>query len=261
MFKINWAVKNYIMAKNKSLFKIEGTLDDVTFYKSADGYLVRTKGGVSKERMMKDPAFERTRENMGEFGHCATAGKMLRNATGGLVKKANDRRLTSRLQKIMSEIKALDSFSARGKRKVADGMATEEGKMLLKGFDFNINAPLKSIMDLDVFVDLESGKTVVENLTPKEDLNFPEGATHFSMQSVFTNLDFATGISNSKTSSVINLPIDLHVVSPSMNPEGVPEGSGTRIYLLFLAFYQEVNGVQYLLKNGAYNVLNIVAIA
>lgn len=249
------------MAKNKSLFKIEGTLDDVTFYKSADGYLVRTKGGVSKERMMKDPAFERTRENMAEFGHCAKAGKLLKSSTSGLVKKAKDRRLTSRLQKIMSEIKNSDSISARGKRLVGDGIATAEGKLLLKGFDFNINAPLQSIMDLPVFVDLESGKTVIENLIPKQDLNYPEGATHFSMQSVFTNLDFATGISNSKVSHVVNLPIDLTVTSPVMDPNGIPSGSGTRIYLLFIAFYQEVNGVQYLLKNGTYNVLNIVEVA
>ena len=249
------------MAKNKSLFKVIGTLDDVTFYKSADGYLVRTKGGVSKERMMKDPAFERTRENMVEFGHCASAGKLLRSATGGLARKAKDRRLSSRLQKVMSEIKTLDRDSARGKSQVGAGVATVEGKLLLKGFDFNSNAPLKSIMDLPVFVDVASGKTVVENLIPKEDLNYPEGATHFSMQSVYSNLDFATGVSNSVVCPVLNLPIDLHVTSVVMVPQAVPDGSGTRIYLLFMAFYQEVNGVQYLLKNGTYNVLNIVEIA
>lgn len=34
------------MAKLKSLLKIEGTLDGMTFYKKADGqYYVRTKGG------------------------------------------------------------------------------------------------------------------------------------------------------------------------------------------------------------------------
>jgi hypothetical protein len=68
------------MAKNKSLFKIEGTLDNVTFYKSADGYFVRTKGGVSKNRIMNDPAFVRTRENGSEFGRSASSGKLLRDS-------------------------------------------------------------------------------------------------------------------------------------------------------------------------------------
>ena len=70
------------MAKNTSLFKVEGTLDNVTFYKSADGHFVRTKGGVSKSRILNDPAFIRTRENGAEFGRSAGAGKMLRMASG-----------------------------------------------------------------------------------------------------------------------------------------------------------------------------------
>ena len=47
------------MAKFDGIFNIEGTLKGMTFYKSKDGHMVRTKGGVSKERIAKDPAFER----------------------------------------------------------------------------------------------------------------------------------------------------------------------------------------------------------
>ncbi|RAR72466.1 hypothetical protein [Flavobacterium aciduliphilum] len=248
------------MAKNKSLFKIEGTLDDVTFYKSADGYLVRTKGGVSRERMMKDPAFERTRENMGEFGHCASMGKMLRSATDGLAKKAKDSKLSSRLQKAMSEVKKLDGHSARGQRKVSEGVCTDAGRNVLKGFDFNMNAPLKSVLDFPIELDVESGKTVLTHFKPKEDLNYPQGATHFSLQSAFLNLDFSTGIYNIKKSDVLNVPIDLNESTLIMDPNGAPEGSGTHFYFLFIAFYQEVNGELYLLKNGSYNVLNIIGV-
>ena len=47
------------MAKFDGIFNLEGTLKGMTFYKSKDGHMVRTKGGVSKERIAKDPAFER----------------------------------------------------------------------------------------------------------------------------------------------------------------------------------------------------------
>ena len=50
------------MAKLKGIIKLEGTLDNWTFYKGKEGYLVKTKSGVSKERIQNDPAFERTRE-------------------------------------------------------------------------------------------------------------------------------------------------------------------------------------------------------
>ena len=63
------------MAKYKSLFSVEGSLGEVNFYKSEDGYHMRTKGGVSKSRISKDPAFARTRENNEEFGNSATSGK------------------------------------------------------------------------------------------------------------------------------------------------------------------------------------------
>ena len=36
---------------------------------------------------------------------------------------------------------------------------------------------------------------------------------------------------------------------------------GTKFYLILVEFFQEVNGVQYSLKNGSYNVLNIVEAA
>lgn len=32
------------MAKQRGIFKAEGTIDEVTFYKSKDGYLIRQKG-------------------------------------------------------------------------------------------------------------------------------------------------------------------------------------------------------------------------
>jgi len=36
------------MAKYKSLFEVEGTLGEVTFYKGEDGQYVRRKGGSVK---------------------------------------------------------------------------------------------------------------------------------------------------------------------------------------------------------------------
>ena len=52
------------MAKQKGIIKLEGTIGDITFYKSTqDGHLAREKGGVSADRIANDPNFQRTREN------------------------------------------------------------------------------------------------------------------------------------------------------------------------------------------------------
>ncbi|WP_206106589.1 hypothetical protein [Ilyomonas limi] len=68
------------MARLNGILKIEGTLQDMTFYKTQDGHLVKTKSGVSGDRIANDPAFARTRENGYEFGNAAAAGKLLRDA-------------------------------------------------------------------------------------------------------------------------------------------------------------------------------------
>ena len=39
------------MAKQKGIIKLKGTLGDITFYKSQDGYLAREKGGIDADRM------------------------------------------------------------------------------------------------------------------------------------------------------------------------------------------------------------------
>src|SRR5690348_18240556 len=89
------------MAKLNGILKIEGTLQDMTFYKTQDGHLVKTKSGVSGDRIANDPAFIRTRENGAEFGSAAKAGKIMRDAFRVLIQSASDNRVTSRVTQLM----------------------------------------------------------------------------------------------------------------------------------------------------------------
>ncbi len=248
------------MAKATGILKIEGTVEDLTFYKKDGVNYVRRKGGVSKERIANDPNFVRTRENGSEFGHAANAGKILRLAASTMVFRAKDSQLSSRLLKVMSQIKNLDSSSARGLRNVALGIATAEGKLVLKGFDFNANAPLKSVLFAPYLLDTADGVVKFTNLIPGEQLHFPQGATHFSLQCAYLAVDFATSISEIGYSAIENLPINFTASNPTLTPAPVPTAVGTKVYLLMVSFYQEVNGVQYSLKNEEYNVLHVMEV-
>ena len=66
------------MARQKGIIKLDGTIGDITFYKSKDGYLAREKGGIPADRIANDPAFQRTRENGAEFGRAGKAGRRRR---------------------------------------------------------------------------------------------------------------------------------------------------------------------------------------
>ena len=67
------------MAKFEGIFEIQGTVKGMSFYKTKDGLMVRSKGGISKKRIANDPAFQRTRENNSEFGHNAKMGQLMLN--------------------------------------------------------------------------------------------------------------------------------------------------------------------------------------
>ena len=81
-----------------------------------------------------------------------------------------------------------------------------------------------------------------------------------SLSCGFLNLDFSTDLKDLQLSAVFNTAIANVLTPVTLTPLGVPTGTGTAIYLLKIAFFQEVNGVQYPLLNGTYNVLQILEV-
>lgn len=248
------------MARQKGIIKLEGKIGDISFYKSKDGFLAREKGGVDAARIKNDPAFVRTRENGSEFGSSASSGKLLRDSIRTMMQNASDSRVTSRLTKLMTQIKNLDGTSARGERNVGVGIAVPAAKVLLKGFNFNDKAILGSILFNPFNVDPGTGVITLDDLIPINDLNAPSGATHISLKGAWAKVDFATGETDVQESNVVNLPIDATSTDVVLTPVASAAGPGTDLFLLMVEFFQEVNGNQYTLKNGAYNALSIVEI-
>lgn len=249
------------MARQKGLIKIEGTLDEITFYKTQDGHLAKTKSGVSGDRIASDPAFARTRENVAEFVNSAQAGKTLRATVRTMMLAASDNRVTSRLTKLMAAIKNLDSVSARGERTVAVGIINIPAKELLKGFNFNNRAILSSILFAPFTVNIGTGVIDFPAFTPLNDVTFPEGATHLTLGGAWARVDFATGISDIKFTNKVNLLINGITAPQTLTPSAVPSGTGTDLFLLEIDFFQEVNSIQYTLTNGAFNALALVEVA
>ncbi|MCL9809415.1 hypothetical protein [Flavobacterium luminosum] len=210
---------------------------------------------------MNDPAFARTRENGAEFGSIAASGKLLRTALGPMVFRAKDSKLTSRLVKVMGQIKNLDSVSARGARNVAEGLNSTSSTTILEGFDFNARATLGSVLNSIVSVDTATGAASIAAFNPLEQMRSPEGATHFSLQVGFLRIDFATGAYELAQSDKEVFALAHGMISPVLTPATVPTTTGTGMHFILIEFFQEVNGVPYLLNNGIFNVLNLLKIS
>lgn len=248
------------MAKQKGIIKLDGTIGGITFYKSQDGYLAKEKSGVDGDRIKKDPAFERTRENGAEFGSSASSGKLLRDSIRTMMQNASDGRVTSRLTRLMTQIKNLDATSARGARTVGTGIAAPEAKALLKGFNFNDKAILGSILFNSYVVDAGTGIITLDALVPINEVSVVPGATHITLRGAWANIDFATGETDVQETNAVNLPIDATSTNVVLTPAAAAVGAGTNVFLLMIEFFQEVNGNQYTLKNGAFNALSVVEV-
>jgi len=248
------------MARQTGLIKLKGTLDNVNFYKTKDGNLARMKTSVDAKRIANDPAFERTRENGAEFGSSASSGKLLRDSIRTMMQNASDSRVVARLTKVMTQIKNLDPTSARGARNVGVGIADPAAKAKLKGFNFNIDAILGSILYNPYLVDAGTGVINIDGLVPINDVNAPQGATHITLRGAWAKIDFATGEFDVQESNAVNLPIDATSTNVILTPAVAASGTGTDLFLLMIEFFQEVNGNQYTLKNGAYNALSVVEV-
>ncbi len=247
------------MARQGGILKINGTIGGMTFYKtSADGHLVREKGGVSGDRIANDASFVRTRENNAEFASAGVAGKLLRDTFRNLMMTASDGRVSSRLTKIMMDILKMDTTSARGSRNVTQGFLTDEGKAALKGFNFNIDALLGAILFKDYELVLSTGDVRFTELAPLNDIVAPTGATHCTMRTAAANIDFAQGISYINTSPVVSLPLTAVPVNTSVDVNGIPIGDGFTFYVLVIEFFQQVSGQLYPLKNGSFNAMQIL---
>ncbi|MGJ8592929.1 MAG: hypothetical protein ACSHXF_10295 [Aquaticitalea sp.] len=169
------------MARNNSFVKLEGTLDNLTFYRQNGKDFVKTRSSISKQRMMKDPAFKRTRENMAEFGGSAKVASAFREAFASVVKTMSDSYMTSRLIALMKRINR-SGAGARGERNIS---VTDNSEQFI-GFEFNAEQHLNSVFyaPSQVEVSLASRAKVTWTIPPFDPdsfVNVPEGATHFKL--------------------------------------------------------------------------------
>lgn len=248
------------MAKQRGIIKLEGTIGDITFFKSQDGYLAREKGGIPADRIANDPVFQRTRENGAEFGRAGKAGKILRNSLRALLQNASDSRMVSRLTQEMVKVIQEDEVNPRGQRNVIDGEAE-----LLTGFDFNRNGKLGTTLyaPFASVIDRVAG-TLTANIPvfiPVNMIAAPSGTTHFKIISAGTEVDFENEVFvvDMKDSGILAWDANATAVINLAN--AVTANSAHPLFLaLGIEFYQQVNGQMYSLKNGAYNALSLVKI-
>ena len=249
------------MARQTVIIKLAGTIGNITFYKTQDGYLAKEKTSLDATRIATDPNFVRTRENGVEFGHAAKVASTLRLAFRSVIQTNRDNRMVSRLTQRMIAVVYADETSVRGQRNIMDG-ETE----LVEGFQFNIKAPLSTTLNAPytATIDRVTGicRVDIPIFIPTNMIAAPQGATHFKLTSGASAIDFETKIfqTDARESAMLpltNTPTPLTTLSCVLFPASVHP-----MFLLFgIEFYQSVNKEFYPLRNGSYNALSAVKVS
>lgn len=246
------------MAKQRGIIKLEGTLSDITFQKTKDGYMAKEKSQIPASKIATAPSFERTRENMAEFSRAGKAGKLLRQAFRAQLQHVADSRMTSRLTRELMRVIQSDPVNPRGQRTVTEGEL-----LLLEGFDFNVNGKLGTTLfaPYSVTLDRASGAAGVAlaPFVPASMVAAPAGATHFTLFAGAAAVDFqGQGIAVDTAETAV-LPWDQNPTAAITLSLNLPAGSTHALFAgLGVGFLQEVNGSYYPLKNGAFNVMALV---
>ncbi|MGO4294450.1 hypothetical protein [Chitinophaga sp. RAB17] len=101
------------MSRQDGLLQFNGAIENLSFYKTKKGYSVRKRSGVSGERIFKDPALQRTRENGQEFGRGGKAGKLPRVAFRSMMSSVADSGVAIRFMKAFVKVVKADATSNR----------------------------------------------------------------------------------------------------------------------------------------------------
>ncbi|HEY8918757.1 MAG TPA: hypothetical protein VIM87_20075 [Chitinophaga sp.] len=249
------------MSKQDGLLQFKGAIENLSFYKTKRGYAVRKRAGVSGARISKDPAFQRTRENGQEFGRAGKAGKLLRSAFRNMINNIADTGATPRLTKEFLKVVKADATSDRGLRNVIDG---EIG--FIENFEFNMDSSMDRSLYAPFTANIDrvagTGTIDVPSFKPTEDVQAPEGATHFIITCGIGAIDFAGGKFESAITSSEVLVLDSNNTAPLKLVATISPNSTFPVFLaLSLEFVQLVNGKPYMLSNGTYNSMKMVAVS
>ena len=249
------------MAKQSGLIFIEGTMNNMTFFKTRDGVmLVKRKSCISKERLKNDPAFERLRRNNMEFSHAGKAAKLLRHSVRHVSNTISDGKIVSRLMKLMLAVVETDEINTHGSRNVGFG-----NLHYLKGFNFNERAALTSVftVDFEHTVDRDMGqlKVRINSFNPWSMVR-PAAATHFKIISVAAEIDFSNDHFKNAGYESDALPLNNATTVEIKIVHQLTVKSKLPIFLLL--------GVRYFIENGSnydpvagsdFNALRIVAVS
>jgi len=229
------------MAKIVAPFLIKGTIDDINFVVTADGgNYARMKGktGVTAQEFKNNPVFDRIRNQGKEFGHCVKKAALFRQLAARFNILAKDGSVAGRTNKLLFEILQEDTTKPQGKRTLAEGLKTTNGKDFLLLFESNKLRPLNEILKIKQQCNEENRIVTLTDFIAKKHLDWPEEATHVHLAIATANWDFEKD--THETSYSEERVLDKESVKQNILLSTTkPKGNDVHLIFLFIGFSKQ----------------------
>jgi hypothetical protein len=248
------------MARQDGVIPIRGKLDRIVFYKTSEGYLVKTKGSLDKKRVLKDPAFAGSRRASTAFKRAAEASGLLRRAMGLKALKCAETRMAGRLCGRMMQVVKTDRTD-----ELMDQKLVERGNLeLLRGFAWHRDKPVMSVLAVNFRVEMEKAtgelRVVLPEFVPSEALGVGNSITHFEIICSGALLDFERGKYEGDYVSSGVLPMGGDAIGEMTLSCKVTAGSALPAVLgMGVVCYQEFGGEMVrMVEGGVFEVVGVL---
>ncbi len=152
------------MAIVKGPFQLSGSVSGVSFYtrRGSDQVIMRSKGGVSGDKIKRLPQYEGMRNQQKEWSGCTKFASGVRYAFGGLHRLA-DYNITSVLNGLGNKLQKSDTTGEKGKRPVQ----LSAFRQSLDGFNFNRNYPFNGVLRVSLNYEMDREKLSTSVFIPR----------------------------------------------------------------------------------------------
>lgn len=226
------------MAKIIAPFAIKGTIDDLNFVVTADGNnYARSKReqALTPLEFSTNPIYDSIRNHGAEFGHCAKKSVVFRQMAVHFNNLAKDGSFAGRANKLLFDILQEDTTHALGKRTLAEGLKTNEGKAILLFFESNKLRPLRQVLKIKERWHQESQTVTLTDFIASDHLDWPAEATQVHLAIATANWDIDNENFNSCYSEAVVLNKESVKQSLKLSTTR-PEGNHLQLTFLFIGF-------------------------
>jgi hypothetical protein len=210
---------------------------------------------VNKQRILTSPEFERTRENMGDFGASGKLASLIKRMTNPILRFSSDNQAFQRIVKALRLSKNNDTANARGER--------EADLSDIIGLQYNVKSAVATsfFKDAEVSASISDGTVTVTipEHKPNFDIAMSKGATHakFEANVVYMTED-GVGTAGTVETAAIELASS-NQAQLTLKLEGVPNGATDVIVNYGIRYYKmEANEQLFDLRNSSYNCAKIL---